>query len=152
MLTTDTCIKDSHAVHYKYKYHDWRKVKKTIALIALTTIGITACGSKTVYISDTTAKPTDTTIRTTTTQYEASIEDIYLSVIYNEFPQTRQLGESYMIELGQIICDEIDGGMTAVDLTIIAMQMELDTYAIGYIAGAAIEAFCPWNDWFYESL
>lgn len=125
-------------------------MKKTIALIALTTIAVTACGSKTVYISETTEKtPTPTTQYVPTTQ-AATMEDLYLTVLYNEYPQLSQLGDAYLLEVGQMLCDQIDAGLTMVDLTIVAIEMEIDSYMLGYIAGAAIEAFCPWNDWFYE--
>lgn len=104
---------------------------------------LVGCGSKTVYVTETT-KP----ITTTTQSY--TDEDIYLSVIKNEFPQLSVMGDSYLLELGYTMCGAIDEGMTLVDFALMVIDMGIDEYMMGYIGGAAIEAFCPWNQGFFS--
>ena len=114
-------------------------------LLALAGAGIllVGCGSKTVYVTETT-KP----ITTTTQSY--TDEDIYLSVIKNDFPQLSVMGDSYLLELGYTMCGAIDEGMTLVDFALMLIDMGIDEYMMGYIGGAAIQAFCPWNQGFFS--
>jgi len=121
-------------------------MKKLLIASALILVG---CGSKTVYITDTT-KPLPDTVAPTTTQAQ-STEDIYLDVITSEYPQLNAMGDAYLLELGDLICGSIDEGMTFFDFGLMVIDMGLDEYMMGYIGGAAIQAFCPWNDWFFAN-
>lgn len=120
-------------------------MKKLLIASALILAG---CGSKTVYVTQTTQ---ESVIQTTTTAYQPTTDDIYLTVIYNEYPATRSLGDAYLIEVGNTLCDEIDAGLTLFDLSMIAVDMNIDPTMLGYITGAAISAYCPWNDWFFAN-
>lgn len=119
-------------------------------LLALAGAGIllVGCGSKTVYVTETTKPVTTLPITTTTQSY--SPEDLYLTVITSEYPQLNSLGDSYLLELGYTLCDSIDEGMTLTEFALVVVDMGIDEYMMGYIGGAAIEAFCPWNRDFFN--
>lgn len=122
-------------------------MKKAFLAITLSAGLFVSCTTKeTVYVPQT----TNPVIRTTTTQAQ-STEDIYLDVITSEYPQLNTMGDSYLLELGYLICDSIDEGMTLLDFGLMVMEMNLDEYMMGYVGGAAISAFCPWNDWFFQT-
>lgn len=79
-----------------------------------------------------------------------SDEQIFLSVIYDEYPQYQYLGDAYFLKLGQLLCDSIDEGLTPVDLALMAMDMNIDAVLLGYVVGASTSTFCPWNNDFFQ--
>jgi hypothetical protein len=122
-------------------------MKKALLTIAIGAGLLVACTTKeTVYVPQTT---NPSVIKTTTTE-SVSWDSLYLVTIRDAFPELGTFSDSYLITLGQTICDSIDEGMTIVDLALIAIDLEIDEYLLGYIGGAAITAYCPWNDWFFQ--
>lgn len=123
-------------------------MKKALLTIAILATAITACssGTKTVYVPQTTSPLSSPT----TTQAPPNIEDVYLITIRGEYPGLSAYTDAYLLELGYTICDSIDGGMTLLQMVQVIQQAGVDPEMVGYIAGAAISAFCTWNMWFIE--
>ena len=120
-------------------------MKKLLGIMGASILLI-GCGSKTVYVTETTVSvDTQPAPMQTTTD-----EDLYLSVITSEYPQLNTLGDSYLLNLGYTMCNAIDEGMTLVDFGLMVIGMGIDEYMMGYIGGAAIQAFCPWNSDFFN--
>jgi hypothetical protein len=117
--------------------------KFAIATIVLAT-ALVACGDTKYVISE----PTLGTV-TQTTAGIMSDDEMYTTVIYDEYPYTRSLGDAYLIDLGYTICDQIDAGLTPLQLANIAIDMTLDLEMVGFITGAAISIYCPWNNDFF---
>lgn len=79
-----------------------------------------------------------------------SIDDVYLETIYSSYPSVRSFGDSELIELGKNICNAINNGLTLAGLATLAIQYDVDPEMLGYIAGVAIVAYCPSNEWFIK--
>jgi hypothetical protein len=125
-------------------------VKKLSAFTAIA-FGVIALTSCTVEVS-----PSEDNSRPTpTTEYVApsqSIEDIYLEVIYEEYPHLySQMGDRALIEFGYTACDAIDEGMTMMELATMVSASGVDAVQVGFMIGAAVYAFCPENEWFLSS-
>lgn len=85
----------------------------------------------------------------TTTLPELRASQVYLAVIYDEYPNVRVLGDKFFLDLGYLLCDQIDVGMTAVDLALYSVDYDIDPVLLGFVTGAAITTFCPWNEGFF---
>jgi hypothetical protein len=85
----------------------------------------------------------------TTTLPEMRASQMYLSVIYDEYPNVRILGDEFFLDLGYLLCDQIDLGMTAIELALLSVDYDIDAVLLGFVTGAAITTFCPWNSDFF---
>ena len=79
-----------------------------------------------------------------------TIDDIYLGLIYGEYPFVAQMGDRRVIQLAEDICKEIDNGMTVPQLAMMAMEYGVDAEMLGFITGAGISSYCPWNSSFFD--
>jgi hypothetical protein len=136
------------------KYNNYPKrgtVKKmaTSIIIGLSVIALSACTVEVKENSGGGQRPTDTTAYTPPSQ---SVEDIYLEVVYDEYPFLySQMGDSAMLQFGRTMCDSIDEGMTMGELAMMAVAENADAEMVGFILGAAVYAFCPENEWFLNT-
>ena len=122
--------------------------KLLVATIAI--IGLTGC---TVESSDSGSSNNDYTDTNSYTPPKKSqseiIDETYLGLIYNSYPEVRSMGDRQVVDLGHNLCDEIDSGMTLPQLALLAMEYGVDSEMLGFITGSAIAAYCPWNESFF---
>ena len=86
------------------------KKMATSLTIGLSILALSACTVEVKENSGNDQRPTDTTEYIPPSQ---SVEDVYLDVIYDEYPFLySQMGDSNLIQFGRIACDSIDEGMT----------------------------------------
>lgn len=125
-------------------------MKKSVLAIAIGALGLSlvSCTTKVVEVTPTTEREyTENTNPPVSTDNSA-----FLFTIYEMYPQLEyQWGDDFLIELGNTICQAIDEGMTFYELALIIVGADADPEQVGYIAGAAIGVYCPWNEWFINS-
>jgi hypothetical protein len=130
------------------------KTLKKLLLASCLILGLAACGSKETVIIEREVEKTQPTVveeyeKPANSQY--SNEDLFISTFRSEYPnEYYAFGEDLLIETGYTICDSIDQGMTLLDLADSAIQNDLDIEMVGFLAGAAVSAFCPKNMWWIE--
>lgn len=125
------------------------KKMATSIIIGLGVLALSACTVEVKENSGGDQRPTDTTAYIPPSQ---SIEDLYLEVIYDEYPFLySQMGDSALLQFGRLACDSIDEGMTMAELAMMAVEAYADPEMVGFIVGAAVYAFCPENEWFLTS-
>ena len=124
------------------------KMKKLLAL-SIGALVLSACGTKTIVVE----KSPDTTI------YEAPIttpvndEQNYIEGVTADFPsEVSKLGKVQIIELGRLMCDAIDEGITIQNLVAMSSTYNVDPGFIGAVVREAVENFCPDNQWFIDSV
>lgn len=140
-------------------------MKRLFALVGL--VVLTACGSKTVYITDTTPA-TEAPVETTTTvapapaptRPQASYNPepssggydeagFFGAVIVNAPTVYSILPDSDILNIGLIICEQFDAGMTLTQVTDLVLNAMAGSGTLGYmdeiaaIEGAAIVFLCP---------
>lgn len=121
-------------------------MKKLIIVLASSTLLI-GCATKTVVVEKTTVP--DTIPATDKTSYW---EEKYISNVTKMYPNLiNNLGRKWLIDYANTTCEEIDNGMTLVDLTEMTVNNNLDVEMIGFLTGEAIRNFCPRNQWFIDA-
>lgn len=135
--------------HNNYPRRGTVKKMATSLTIGLSILALSACTVEVKENSGNDQRPTDTTEYIPPSQ---SVEDVYLDVIYDEYPFLySQMGDSNLIQFGRIACDSIDEGMTIEELAMMAVDAYADPEMVGFIVGAAVYSFCPENEWFLSS-
>jgi hypothetical protein len=137
-------------------YPKEKTMKKSIFVVAL--LALTACGSKTVYVTSTEAP--DTTVKVTKTT-DAPIatpaptqppvawsdEEEFIADIYNENTGPIYLEDQDLIDAGYAVCDGLRSGMTGYDaLDAIVSSSEGDTAVeelLINVTASAVVNFCP---------
>lgn len=130
------------------------KIKTIIStILAVSFLG--ACTVEKTYVTPTTEAPSynepdDNSIENMTS---AEKDEFFISYLYTQ-PEVSwmitQNGEAWMLDLGHLICDAIDEGMTLNELASMTLVAGADPTAVGIVAGSAITLFCPENSWFLD--
>lgn len=117
-------------------------------------VGLAACGSKETVIIE---REVEKTQPSYVDNYEEpdsgsySQEDIFLATFRSEYPEDYYVfGPDLLVETGKVMCDSIDRGMTLDDLAISIQENGLEPEMIGFLVGAAVNAFCPENMWWID--
>jgi len=135
--------------HNNYPRRGTVKKMATSLLIGLGVLALSACTVEVKEDSGSSQRPTATTAYIPPSQ---SIDDLYLEVIYDEYPFLySQMGDSALLQFGRLACDSIDEGMTLAELAMMAVEAYADPEMVGFIVGAAVYAYCPENEWFLRS-
>jgi hypothetical protein len=131
---------------------------KKIIIAASILLTLTACGSKTVYVTSTEAPDTTVKVTKTTdapiatpapTQAPAvwSDEDEFIADIYNENTGPIYLEDYDLIETGYAVCEGLRSGMTGYDaLDAIVSSSEGDAAVeelLINVTASAVINFCP---------
>ena len=120
--------------------------------IALATISaallLSACGTKTVVV--------EVEATTTTTEYVAPEPQYgtenYISNVISLYPGLlNSMGRPKLIEFADLICQEIDNGLSFNGLAQMGIRSQIDLEMLGFLTGEAIRNFCPHNQWFIDS-
>lgn len=126
---------------------------KKLLLASLVILPLSACTSKTVYVTATTEKQKETITTDAPHQEELSqsdINDVYIATIDSEYPWVKDAlgGRSELIQFGKLVCQAIDEGSTLADFALMAIDNDIDPEMLGFMMGAAVIAYCPENEWF----
>lgn len=70
-------------------------------------------------------------------------KDIFLQVVHNEAPMTRNLNDADLVNLAGKICDAFDVGATFEEVAYVMLDGGLNANAAGVIIGASIAWKCP---------
>lgn len=135
-------------------------------IIALTaTLTLAACGSKTVYVVDTTPESVSTDAPTTTRPKPAttpaptlppannytSDEDLYISGVYSMYPRTIYLSDYELLNIAYTVCDTLDTGVSLdTVVAIIAANMPATNDMAEFVSAilaSAIYNICPQHIW-----
>lgn len=136
-------------------------------LIVASLIFVTACGSKTYYITETvpatdakstttTSKPPRTTapkpVYTTQPNYGSSYdEEMFVQSVYDLYPGVIYLADEDLIETGRMTCTSLRSGLTGDQLMQVLVESSgydqslLDL--LSALAASAIVWFCPDQAW-----
>lgn len=150
------------------------KKKLAIATLAIATLSgallLTACGSKTVYV---TVEPSTTTTPKTTTTTEARVSRPPVSVLsrpsydpdgYDEMLWSEanefwwQFTQEELLNMGLVICQQFDMGRTLDQVTsqlidiLIANGIPEYSLAIGTMMGSALIYLCPEHEWWLDTI
>lgn len=103
---------------------------------------LSACGTKTVIVEATT---------TTTEAPSKSAEESYFDIIRNAHPDVvNRNGRKWVIDFGNVVCEEIDNGMTLNQL-LGMVSGDVDGALVGFMVRHAILEICPRNQWFLDA-
>lgn len=118
-------------------------MKKIFAISAICLpLVLSSCGTKTIIVEATT---------TTTEAPAVSAEDAYFDVVLGSYPDVvNRNGRQWVIEFGNIVCDEIDNGMTLNQL-LGMVGADVDGALVGFMVRHAIIELCPRNQWFLDA-
>lgn len=73
-------------------------------------------------------------------------ESLYLTLMVTEYPEVvGRFGNEFIANYGHTLCDAVDEGTTWEDIVGWTIQYNVDPEMIGFMTGAAIQIFCPWN-------
>jgi hypothetical protein len=136
---------------------------KKIIIATSILLTLTACGSKTVYVTSTEApdttvkvvKTTDAPIVTSGPEPIYTDEDEFIADIYNENSGPIYLEDYDMIETGYVVCEGLRGGMTGYDaLNAIVSSSEgnaaVEELLINVVASAVVN-FCPEQQYKFDN-
>lgn len=129
------------------KFH----IASLVVYVILLALFLTSCGKETVVIREV---PRDTAapVITQAPVNSFSKEDLYITTLEDSYPQLMtQYGRTWLIEFGNTLCDAIDGGLTLSKLAEMSYDYDVDATQLGFITGAAITAFCPYNSGFFSN-
>lgn len=142
-------------------------MKKTIVITA-TLLALTACGTKTVYVTDTEAPDTTTKVVKTTDAPVATPaptlppvtqpapiwteEDEFLYDIETSYYGTIYVADYEMIKTGRLVCDSLLSGLSADDVVLAIMNAGGDTELITSLVASAVTNFCPSQLYKFENL
>jgi hypothetical protein len=128
-------------------------MKKSIFVVAL--LALTACGSKTYYVTSTDAptttvkvtKTTDAPIATSAPEPVYTDEDEFIYDIYNRYDETIYLEDQDMIEAGYTTCDALRNGMSGYEVLEVIISSGGGVSSIeellGIVVASAVVNFCP---------
>ncbi len=122
---------------------------KKLLTIAIASIALTACGTRTVVVEQAPA-PTDAPVYEPAPSY--SNEENFLNGLTADHPsEVSRLGKTSVIELGRLTCGTIDEGSTLADFVDMANKTGVSPEFIGSLIRESVENFCPENQWFIDS-
>lgn len=78
-----------------------------------------------------------------------SDEDIYVMLVRAEY-NLGTMSDYELVSIARNLCSAIDDGLTVPGLALLAMEYGVDAEMLGFITGAGISAFCPWNNGFFD--
>jgi hypothetical protein len=127
---------------------------KRLIPIIIGAIALTACGSKTVYVTDTEApnspettvkvvKTTDAPIATPAPQLVYTEEDEFIYDIESNYSGTIYVGRDQMIEAGRVVCQSLLDGMSGQEVVWIIENAGGDLEFVQTVALSAVANFCP---------
>lgn len=126
---------------------------KRLTPIIIGALALTACGSKTVYVTSTEApettvkvvKTTDAPIATPapTTQAPWTEEDEFLYDIESNYYGTIYVSDQEMIETGRVVCESLLDGMTGQEVVWAIENAGGDIDFVQTVALSAVANFCP---------
>ena len=127
------------------------KMKRLIAVAGLTLLS--ACGTKTVYVTETKdpEPKVTTTVKKTTTTTEAlpmlTTEDQFLMAIYSVYDGDIYASDDLLIDIGNAMCGLFRGGgnsWTASQAIVQALPNDPDAQILATaVTAAAVLYFCP---------
>lgn len=93
---------------------------------------------------------------TTTTQYIPPVpetgDDAYINALVEQYPDVvNRMGRPTLIKFADLLCKEIDNGMTLEDLLLMSVEYGVDAEMLGFITASAVRNFCPHNQWFIDA-
>ena len=127
---------------------------KRLIPIIIGAIALTACGSKTVYVTDTEApnspettvkvvKTTDAPIATPAPQLVYTEEYEFIYDIESNYSGTIYVGRDQMIEAGRVVCQSLLDGMSGQEVVWIIENAGGDLEFVQTVALSAVANFCP---------
>ena len=136
---------------------------KRLIPIIIGTLALTACGSKTIYVTSTDApattvkvtKTTDAPIATPAPEPVYTDEDEFIYDIENTYNSPIYLDEQDMIETGYVTCDGLQSGLSGMDvIQVIISSAEGDSNIeelLGVIVASAVINFCPEQQYKFDN-
>jgi hypothetical protein len=136
-------------------------MKKVFAL-ALSIMALTACGSKTVYVTSTevpnspettvtVVKTTDAPIATAAPEPTYTTEDEFIYDIETSYDGTIYLENQDMIDAGNATCDGLRSGMSGYDVLDVILSSSGGVASVeellGTVVASAVVNFCPEQQW-----
>ena len=140
--------------------HQTENKMKRLAPIALGLLAITACGSKTYYVTATDAPTTTTKVVKTTdapiaTSAPWSVEDEFIFDINEGYDRPIYLEDQDMIDAGYATCESLIAGSTAYDvITSINSSADGDPdieLLLSAVVASAVINFCPEQEWKFNN-
>jgi hypothetical protein len=131
---------------------------KRLIPIIITTLALTACGTKTVYVTDTevpnspettekVVKTTDAPIATSAPEPVYTTEDEFIYDIESNYDGTIYLENQDMIDAGYSTCDGLRSGMSGYDVLDVIISSSDGIASVeellGTVVAAAVVNFCP---------
>jgi hypothetical protein len=126
---------------------------RKVAIVAIATVSLAACGgTKTVYVVSTDApdtttnvvKTTDAPIATSPTDYWSDEDEFIADIEYSYGPIL--IPDSDVIDAGYLVCQTLQGGATSRDVFAALLTLDDPTFATAIVASAVIN-FCPEQQW-----
>ena len=135
---------------------------KRLIPIIIGVLALTACGSKTIYVTSTDAPATTVKVAKTT---DAPItaappvtwtdEDEFIVDIENTYNSPIYLDEQDMIETGYVTCNGLQSGLSGMDvIQVIIASAEGDSNIeelLGIIVASAVVNFCPEQQYKFDN-
>ena len=134
---------------------------KRLLPIVIGTLALTACGSKTVYVTNTEAPDTTTKVVKTTdapiatpapTQAPWTEEDEFIYDIESNYSGTIYVGRYQMIETGRIVCDYLLDGMSGQEVVWAIENAGGELEFVQLVALSAVANFCPSQIYKFDGL
>lgn len=124
-------------------------MKKLLA-IAVLSLGLSACGTRTVVVEkepETTTAPVEQAPQSSYDREQNFLDGL----TYDHPTEVARLGKTGVLELGRLTCGTIDEGSTIADFVDMANRTGVSPEFIGSLIREAVENFCPENQWFIDS-
>lgn len=136
-------------------------MKKLIAAMVVV-VGITSCGGRTIVIEKTasTDAPEITVAKTSPAETAApkitdpaqTPEEQFISSLMVEYSWVvNNMGRVKLVDLGKLICQAIDEGMSFSDYLELILAYNIDAGAGGAILRESIYNFCAGEQWFLDA-
>jgi predicted small lipoprotein YifL len=127
---------------------------KKIIIATSILLTLTACGSKTVYVTDTevpnspektttVVKTTDAPIATPAPEPVYTEEDEFIYDIESNYSGTIYVGRDQMIETGRVVCQSLLDGMSGQEVVWAIENAGGDLEFVQLVALSAVANFCP---------
>lgn len=127
---------------------------KRIIPIIIGTLALTACGSKTVYVTDTevpnspettvkVVKTTDAPIATPAPEPVYTEEDEFIYDIESNYSGTIYVSNQEMIDTGRVVCQSLLDGMSGQEVVWAIENAGGDLEFVQLVALSAVANFCP---------
>ena len=127
---------------------------KRLTPIIIGALALTACGSKTVYVTDTevpnspeitttVVKTTDAPIATPAPEPVYTEEDEFIYDIESNYSGTIYVGRDQMIETGRVVCQSLLDGMSGQEVVWAIENAGGDLEFVQLVALSAVANFCP---------